>query len=172
MITLIVLSIAIFSGYTIALCVKNKEIPYSVSATFYTLKNHTSFGWCMAVPAFLLLHPLMVISNQFEQVLSIVACVGLLGVGLNPDFKADGKTNRVHCISAALTLICSQAWVLLQGHYTVFALAWTLYILYTLLYMYTHRSSSLIKTFIRSRPMFWVEIAALLVFYHTLISLL
>nr|DAJ84695.1 MAG TPA: hypothetical protein [Caudoviricetes sp.] len=42
--------------------------------------------------------------------LIITACIGLIRIGLTSDFK-DAWINRIHCGSAALTLIASQLWV-------------------------------------------------------------
>lgn len=44
------------------------------------------------------------------RLLAIVAGIGLIGVGLAPDFK-DAWINKIHCGSATLTLVSSQLWV-------------------------------------------------------------
>ncbi|SEF85929.1 hypothetical protein [Parabacteroides chinchillae] len=161
MIGLIILSLLIIAGYTTAVCIKTKGIPYSISATYYTLDHKLIFGACMALTAMFLFPVVWELSTSFTmQLLAVAACAGLLGVGLAPDFK-DTWINKVHCTSAAVTLICSQLWVALTPIWWVLIPVWTLYIIYTVWYMAKHVTDSIVSDFIRTRPMFWVEVAAL-----------
>ncbi|MCS2917488.1 hypothetical protein NXW71_03585 [Parabacteroides merdae] len=65
----------------------------------------------MALTAMFLFPVIWEMSTTFTmRLLAIAACIGLIGVGLAPDFK-DTWINRIHCGSAALTLLSSQLWV-------------------------------------------------------------
>lgn len=160
MVTLVIISLLIIAGYTTAVCIKTKGIPYSISATYYALDHKLIFGACMALTAMFLFPVVWGLSTTLTmQLLSIASCAGLIGVGLAPDFK-DTWINKVHCTSAAVTLICSQIWVALTPIWWVLIPVWTLYIIYTVWYMAKHVTDSVISDFIRTRPMFWTEIAA------------
>ena len=142
------------------MCIKTKGIPYSISATYYTLDHKLIFGACMTLTAMFLFPVVWDLSTSFTmQLLAVAACAGLIGVGLAPDFK-DSWINKVHCTSAAITLICSQLWVALTPIWWVLIPVWILYIVYTVWYMAKHVTDSIISDFIRTRPMFWVEMAA------------
>lgn len=167
MVTLVIISLLIIAGYTTAVCIKTKGIPYSISATYYTLHHKLIFGACMTLTAMFLFPVVWELSTSFTmQLLAVAACAGLIGVGLAPDFK-DTWINKVHCTSAAATLICSQLWVALTPIWWVLIPVWTLYIVYTVWYMAKHVTDSIISDFIRSRPMFWTEIAALTALFAT-----
>lgn len=172
MTTLVILFIIVIAGYTSAVCIKTKGIPYSISATYYVLEHKLIFGVCMTLAAMFLFPVVWALSTTFAmKLLAIAACAGLLGVGLAPDFK-DEWTNKVHCTSAAITLICSQAWIALTPLWWVLIPIWAAYIIYTIWYMIQHVSQTLIIGFIRTRPMFWVEIASLVALITTVIALI
>lgn len=109
--TLIIISLLIIASYTIAVCVKTKGIPYSISATYFSLKHKLIFGACMCLTAMFIFPEVWELSTTFAmKILAIASCIGLIGVGLAPDFR-DDWINKIHCGSAALTLISSQLWV-------------------------------------------------------------
>lgn len=167
MVTLVIISLLIIAGYTTAVCLKTKGIPYSISATYYTLDHKLIFGASMCLTAMFLFPVVWGLSTTLiMQLLAIAACAGLIGIGLAPDFK-DSWINKVHCTSAAITLICSQLWVALTPIWWVLIPVWILYIVYTVWYMAKHVTDSIISDFIRTRPMFWTEIAASTSFFTT-----
>ena len=49
MITLVLLSFILIAGYVYAMIKKGKEIPYSISATYYALTHKFWFALCMIV---------------------------------------------------------------------------------------------------------------------------
>lgn len=165
--TLVIISILIIASYTGAVCIKTKGIPYSISATYYALDHKLIFGACMTLTALFLFPVAWELSTTFTmRLLAIAACTGLIGVGLAPDFK-DKWTNKIHCGSAALTLISSQLWVACTL-WILLVPIWGLFIIYTLIYMYKHPAPNLYKCFVSSRPMFWCEIASLITFFATI----
>lgn len=166
---LVIISIVILSAYITAVCIKTKGIPYSISATYYTIAHKMAFGWCMIIPAMLLFTVIWDLSPTFiTKLLAILACAGLVGVGLAPDFR-DNWINKVHCTSATVTLLASQLWVACMSAWQLLIPLWGLFILYTLIYMYNRPASSLYVRFVSSRPMFWCEIASLISFITTII---
>lgn len=158
---LLIISFLIITAYITAVCIKTRGVPYSISTTYYTLRHKLIFGASMALTAMFLFPVVWVQSATFAmRLLAIAACVGLIGVGLAPDFK-DAWINRIHCGSAALALISSQLWVGCTSFWWVLIPVWLSFIVYTVIYMSRHVSDSIISDFIRTRPMFWCEIAAL-----------
>ena len=116
---LLIISFLVIAVYTAAVCIKAKGVPYSISATYYTLDHKLIFGASMALTAMFLFPVIWEMSTTFTmRLLAIAACIGLIGVGLAPDFK-DTWINRIHCGSAALTLL-SMGWlhVFLVGSYS------------------------------------------------------
>ncbi|MCL3854715.1 glycosyl transferase [Parabacteroides sp. GYB001] len=109
------------------------------------------------------------ISTTFTmQLLAIASCVGLIGVGLAPDFR-DDWINKIHCGSATLTLISSQLWVDCTPAWWVLIPIWLAFIMYIVIAMSKHVTGNMWSDFISTKPMFWVEITALL---STFISLI
>ena len=51
-------------------------------------------------------------------------------------------------------------------------LVWVAYVVYTIVMMTRHVSDSVIADFYRTKPMFWVEIAALLATYMSVFILI
>ena len=97
----------------------------------------------MALTAMFLFPVIWEMSTTFTmRLLAIAACIGLIGVGLAPDFK-DTWINRIHCGSAALTLLSSQLWVGCTS------------------FMSKRLSGNIWQDFVSTKPMFWCEIAAL-----------
>lgn len=158
---LIALSIIIIAAYTAAVCLKAKEVPYSISATYFSLKHKLIFGACMCMTAMFLFPVVWDISTTFTmQLLAIASCVGLIGVGLAPDFR-DDWINKIHCGSATLTLISSQLWVGCTPAWWVLIPIWMAYLIYTGFSIAKQKGGVFIYRFIQTKPMFWIEIAAL-----------
>ena len=156
-----IISLLIITAYTTAVCIKQKGIPYSISATFYKLEHKLIFGASMCLTALFLFPVVWELSTTFTmRLLAIAACIGLIGVGLAPDFR-DEWINKIHCGSAALTLISSQLWVGCTPYWWLLIPIWLAFIVYTVVGMSKHVTGSLWRDFIAAKPMFWCEVAAL-----------
>ena len=159
--TLVIISFLIIASYTAAVCIKTKGVPYSISATYYTLDHKLIFGASMALTAMFLFPVVWELSTTFSmRLLAIEACIGLIGVGLAPDFK-DAWINRIHCGSAALTLTSSQLWVGCTSFWWVLIPVWMAYLIYTCIAIGKQKEGVFVYKFIQTKPMFWCEIAAL-----------
>ncbi len=159
---LVIISLAIIASYTAAVCIKAKGVPYSISATYYSLDHKLIFGASMALTAMFLFPVVWELSTSFTmRLLAVAACIGLIGVGLAPDFK-DAWINNIHCGSAALTLISSQLWVGCTSFWWVLILVWGAFVSYVVIYMCKHKTGDLWKDFVSSKPMFWCEIMSLI----------
>lgn len=162
---LVIISFLIIAAYTAAVCIKAKGVPYSISATYYSLDHKLIFGACMTLTALFLFPVVWELSTTFTmRLLAMTACIGLIGVGLAPDFK-DAWVNKIHCGSAALTLISSQLWVGCTSFWWVLIPVWLAFIVYTVIGMVKHITGNIWQDFVSTKPMFWCEVGALVAVY-------
>ena len=168
--TLVIISMIIFLAY-LAGTYKYFGIPYSISDTYYKLEyRHKGTGWlfsamCVSVGG-LLLPALLDMTPESCQFTAFLACAGLIFVGAAPQFKLS-LTGSVHYGSAAVCVIFSQIWVGLTCWWVLIPV-WLTYIIYTVVGMSKRVTSELRSDFVSTKPMFWVEIAAILSTFATI----
>lgn len=76
---LVVISFLVIAAYTAAVCIKAKGVPYSISATYYTLDHKLIFGASMVLTAMFLFPVIWEMSTTFTmRLLAIAACIGLI----------------------------------------------------------------------------------------------
>ena len=167
-IVLILLSILCIAAYTTAVCVKFKGIPYSISETFYKLEHKWWFLLTMWLTAGLLMPSILEVTPGCYQFTAFLACIGMMFVGVAPNFRK-GLDSPVHITGAILCILFSQVWVLLTCLWVL--LAWIAYLAYTAWGMKKYWKGNFISAFMLTKPMFWVEITALLATYVTLFIL-
>ena len=85
MITLVLLSFILIAGYVFAMIKKGKEIPYSISATYYALTHKFWFGLCMIGASLLLLPPAFEASSENSRFLVFIAVIGMIVLGVSPN---------------------------------------------------------------------------------------
>ena len=166
---LIILSILCIAAYTAVVCIKFKGVPSSISATFYSLEHKLWFGATMWLTAGLLMPAILEVTPDCYQFTAFLACTGMFLVGAAPNFR-DGFDKKVHISGAALCIVFSQVWVTLVCPWML--LVWVAYLIYTALMMKKHWKGNFISAYLLTKPMFWVEITALLATYVALFILL
>lgn len=164
MLSLTIISALIIASYTAAVCIKVKGIPYSISATFYALEHKWLFCATMIITAGLLMPAILQKTPESYQFTAFLACVGMIMVGAAPHFK-EGLEKKIHTAGAVLCLLFSQVWVLLICPWPL--LVWLCYLAYTVVMMIKKWNGNFISSFILTKPMFWVEITALITTYIT-----
>lgn len=162
---LIFLSALCITVYTIAVCIKCKGIPYSISETFYKLEHKWWFLVTMWLTAGLLMPAILEITPNSYQFTAFLACAGMMLVGAAPNFR-EGIDKKVHTTGAVLCILFSQVWVGLTCPWML--LVWIAYLAYTAWGMKKHWKGNVISAFLLTKPMFWVEVVALLATYVTL----
>lgn len=167
-IVLILLSILCVAAYTTAVCVKFKGIPYSISETFYKLEHKWWFLLTMWLTAGLLMPAILEVTPGCYQFTAFLACIGMMFVGVAPNFR-EGIERKVHTAGAIMCILFSQVWVGLTCPWML--LVWVAYLIYTVLAMKKYWKGNFISAFLMTKPMFWVEITALLATYVTLFIL-
>lgn len=163
---LIIVSALCVAAYTAAVCVKCKGVPYSISETFYKLDHKLWFGATMWLTAGLLMPAILEVTPESYQFTAFLACVGMIMTGIAPNFR-EGIERPIHIVGAILCLVFSQVWVGLTCPW--FLLVWIVYVIYTVVMMARHVSDRALSDFLRTKPMFWVEVTALVVTYMVLL---
>lgn len=166
MIWLVILSMSVIAAYTASVCVKQKGVPYSISATFYKLKHPYWFMATMWLIAGLLVPAILETSKPNTEFMAFLACTGMFLVGAAPNFK-DSYEGKIHTVGAIMCIVGSQLWVAFNAWYML--VVWLAYLGYTALFMVKEKEGGFWYKFYQSKPMFWVEIAAFLSTYLSLL---
>lgn len=166
---LVILSVLCITAYTAAVCINQMGIPESISATFYKLRYKAWFTITMFLTAGLLMPAILEATPDCYQFTAFLACLGMLLVGIAPNFR-EGIDRPIHITGAILCILFSQFWVLLTCSWML--LMWVAYLIYTASGIRKYWKGNFISAFLMTKPMFWVEIAALLGTYVTIFILL
>lgn len=166
MICIMLISLFLVAAYTTAVCIKGHGVPSSISATFYALDHKLWFGATMWLTAGLLMPAILEMTPESYQFTAFLACAGMMLVGAAPNFR-EGIERSIHVAGAILCLVFSQVWVALTCPW--FLLVWIVYVIYTVVMMARHVTDRALSDFLRTKPMFWVEVTALVVTYMVLI---
>lgn len=156
------ISLVIIAAYTTAVCIKQKGVPYSISATFYKLKHPYWFMATMWLTAGLLMPAILEISKPGTEFLAFLACAGMLFVGAAPKFREEFE-GKVHQSGAIMCVVFSQLWVAFNWWPAIFV--WLGYVGYTIYGIVKQDKGVFLFKFYQTKPMFWVEISALLATY-------
>ena len=169
MICLVLVSLLIITSYKAAVCIKGHGVPSSISATFYALDHKLWFGATMWLTAGLLMPAILEISTENSEWAAFLACVGMMLVGVAPNFKEDFDGD-IHTTGATMCLLFSQVWVGFNNPWLL--LAWLVYLTPTAILTWRHyqERKDWRVAFLMTKPMFWVEIVALATTYMTILS--
>ena len=132
----IVIAIVILLVYTIALCIKGGGIPSSLSASVFWLPYNKRWLWTVTIYAvgilvlypFGLPHSVSILDKVSEdtQFLAFIAIAALMFVGAAPLVKdKQDIAYKVHCTSAAVCAVASQA--LVARNNTWLLLCWAVF---------------------------------------------
>lgn len=173
MTTLIIISLVIFFVY-ITITYAWFGIPYSISDTYYKLENRKKgagmlFSTMCVLVGSLLLPALLDMTQESYQFTVFLACAGLIFVGAAPQFKLS-LTNTVHYGSAVVCVIFSQIWVGLMAWWVLLPV-WGCFLAYIVIHMIREKEGTICDRFVSAKPMFWVEITALLATFLTIFLL-
>ena len=168
---LAILSVFAISLYTGAVCIKGKGIPYSISATFYALTHKYWFRFTMWVTPILLMPGILEVSRPDTGFLAFLALVGMFAVGSAPDYARDPFQHKVHISGAVMCIGFSQLWVALNCWWVLLPI-WLAYLAYTGIAIALQKEGVLVYKFMQTKPMFWIELAALGTTYSALAILI
>lgn len=125
MITLVLLSLAIFLAYLIPV-IREFGIPDSLSDTYYLLGKSSDprtfnrlkaslFTAMMWVIAILLMVPLLDVTPELGKPLAFLSLAAIMFVGAAPEFQEDME-GKVHTIAAWVAAVLGIAWAVLFAH--------------------------------------------------------
>lgn len=163
---LLIGSITIIAAYTAAVCIKQKGVPYSISATFYKLAHPYWFWGAMSLTAFFLSPVMIEVGKDSTQWAAFLALTGMLMVGAAPNFRDDTE-GKIHITGAVLCVGMSQLWVLLNQPLVLYL--WAAWWIYIICHLARHISDDPWHDFVSAKPMFWAEVVALATTYLTII---
>lgn len=166
MIYLVILSMLVISAYTTAVCIKCKDVPNSISATFYAIEHKLWFGATMWLTAGLLMPAILEISTENSQWSAFLACAGMMLVGAAPNFNEQFEC-KIHTVGATMCLLFSQVWVAFNDPW--FLMVWLGYIIPTTYYVIKDYQGSVKDAYMGTKPMFWLEIFALINTYAAIL---
>lgn len=121
---LITIAAILLTGYTVALCVSNRQIPSSLSSTVFFLPPKGAWLWTAVIAAVVFfLAPVLIGTAHRCQFLAFFACAGLLFVAGCPLVKE--KTETAYYVHIAAAVICAiSAMGLVAFNKTVLLLMW------------------------------------------------
>ena len=112
---LILLSSIILLGYLGYILLKTKEIPNSISETYYNLNDNLK--WIFRIT--LILTPALILPNWIEysndniRFLIFLACSGMIFVGCSPELKIKQEL-KIHMVSAYISCGTAILWMILS----------------------------------------------------------
>lgn len=162
---LILLSLAVILTY-VGVMVSREGIPYSISATYYSLKHKAWFGITMWLTSLLLMPAILDRTPETMQFSAFLMCAGLLFVGAAPNFKEEYE-NKIHVAGTCVSAVSSQIWIVAMQPWLLLAWApWFAYIGFRLL---KERNGDIWTSFVACKPLFWAEAVAFGMVYCGLI---
>lgn len=157
---LVVISMLIIASYTASVCIKFKGVANSISATMYALEHKWLFRFTMWVTPMLLMPAILEVSYPNTEFLAFLALVGMILVGCAPDYVNDPFQRKLHITGAIMCIGFSQLWVVFSCWWVLLPV-WGIYLVYTGISVVRQKEGVFIYKFMRTKPMFWVEIAAI-----------
>lgn len=168
---LAILSVFAISLYTGAVCIKGRGVPNSISATFYALQHKYWFRFTMWATPMLLMPAILEVSRPNTEFLAFLALVGMIMVGCAPDYVRDPFQRKLHISGAIMCIGFSQVWVAFNCWWVLLPI-WLAYLVYTGIAISRQKEGVFIYRFMQTKPMFWVEIAALATTYSAVAILI
>lgn len=111
-----IIAFALLIMYTLIICVVNKQIPNSLSASVFLLPPSGVWLWTVIITAIavLTMPALLDITPEKWQFIAFIGCAALGFVAAAPLVRDKGDmAYKVHCTAAVVCAICSQALVVI-----------------------------------------------------------
>lgn len=112
-IILITIAAVLLIAYTASMCIVNRQIPHSLSASVFFLPRKGAWLWTAVIAAVVFaLAPVLIGTAQRAQFLAFFACAGLLFVAGCPLVKdKSDMAYRVHLVAAIVCAVSAMALV-------------------------------------------------------------
>ena len=150
------IAVAVLTIYTAALCLAERQIPPSLSASVFYLPRAGAILWLavIATVVFCLAPVLLAVSRPATQFLAFISCAGLLFVGGCPLVKdKTDLTYKIHIAGAVTCAVCANL-LIITNHW------WMLFLWIPWLFWFIWVTKDLRRT----TQTFWAEMTC---FYST-----
>ena len=117
------IAMAVLTIYTAALCLAERQIPSSLSASVFYLPRAGAIIWLavIAIIVFTIAPVLYAVSKPTTQPLAFLSCVGLLFVGGCPLVKdKTDMTYKIHIAGAVTCAICANLLIITNHWWLMF----------------------------------------------------
>ena len=116
------IAVAVLTIYTAALCLAERQIPPSLSASVFYLPRAGAILWLAVIAAVVFaLAPVLIGTAQRAQFLAFLACAGLLFVGGCPLVKdKTDLTYKIHIAGAITCAVCANLLIMFNHWWMLF----------------------------------------------------
>ena len=117
------IAVAVLTIYTAALCLAERQIPPSLSASVFYLPRAGAILWLVVIATvvFCLAPVLLAVSRPATQFLAFISCAGLLFVGGCPLVKdKTDLTYKIHIAGAVTCAICANLLIITNHWWMLF----------------------------------------------------
>lgn len=166
-----IISISIILLYLlITYFIAGKDIPTSISSTYFVLKYKILFSIVVSISSLILLFPFSEVTPDKYMIFPVLGTLGMLMVGIFPD-TTNKRDNTLHMIGGIGGCTFYNIWTSLVGTWYI-SLSWASIVLLAVWLSKTDRIRERDKVLyhIKEHVIFWVEIITLLGVYGTLLT--
>ena len=169
-IMLVYLSLVFIVSYLIATYFKaGKDIPESISSTYFILDKKEIFSLTIIVSSVMLLLPFHLITPGYHLLFPYLGVIGMIMVGLFPDTE-NNKQLKLHMIGGVGGCICFNIWTSLIWETWYILFFWILFILLEYILSKKDVLKNKLLIHLRDHFIFWAEVITLFGVYSTLIT--
>ena len=148
-----------------------KDVPESISSTYFVIKKKRLFSLVMIISSLLLALPFYQLTPLGLLFLPFLGIIGMLMVGIFPNTE-DPKQLKYHMIGGVGGCVCFNVWTSIMGSWYI-AITWGLLIIGATWLCKTDKENvrNRILLHIKEHIIFWVEVITLLGVYGTMLSI-
>jgi hypothetical protein len=163
------LSLIFIVAYLFATYFKaGKDIPESISSTYFVLDKKEIFSLTIIVSSIMLLLPFHLVTPGYHLFFPYLGVIGMIMVGIFPNTE-DLKQLKLHMIGGVGGCICFNIWTsLIQSNWYIL-IFWILFILMGYWLNRVDVSRYKLLQHLKEHIIFWAEVFTLLGVYSTLI---
>jgi hypothetical protein len=138
---------------------KTKQIPQSISATYYSLEHKYWFGITMLLTAAFLMPVMLEVTPENYTYLAFFSCIGVVMVAVAPNFREAGIDQVTHRLGATISILASQLWIYFMNPKMLF-----IWIIPVMVYILKYLRFKYVNN-----VLFWIEVCAFASIYITLL---
>lgn len=167
---LVYLSLIFIVSYLLATYFKaGKDIPESISSTYFVLDKKQVFSLTIIISSVMLLLPFHMITPSYHLIFPYLGVIGMIMVGIFPNTE-DNKQLKLHMIGGVGGCVCFNIWTSLVWESWYVLIFWILFI--SLGYILNKKETIKCRLLqhLKEHIIFWAEVITLFGVYSTLIA--